>query len=754
VTVHVFGIRHHGPGSARSLRHALDALLPDILLVEGPPDAEHLLAFASHEQMQPPVALLVHVAGEPGRAVFYPFASFSPEWQAIVHGARRAVPVRFMDLAQAHRFAMGSRSARESEGESEGGGEESRDVDDDPLSLLARAAGFEDGERWWDFAVESRRDPNGVFEAVLEAMTALRQELHGEIPTRNAMLERRREAAMRRAIRAAVREGFQRIAVVCGAWHAPALLKPVVIKEDDALLKGLPKLKVDAAWVPWSYGRLTLASGYGAGVASPAWYDHLFHHDSGLTERWLTKAARLLREEDLDASPAHVIDASRLAEALAALRERPAPGLDELCDAARSVLCFGDPTPLRLIGSRLIVGERLGRVPDDAPAVPLARDLAREQKRLRFAPKAEPKMVDLDLRRELDRERSQLLHRLVLLGIEWGVLEEALGKKGTFHELWNVCWNPELAVAIVEACRWGNTVHDAATSFATDQARRKTKLADLTTLLDGALLAHLPLAVARIAVFLRSRAAVASDVDQLMDALPSLAGILRYGDVRKTDSEMVAELVDGIVPRICIGLPAACAALADDAADAMFARIESTHAAIRMLSREPLAEAWYETLRELANQDIDRLHGLIGGRACRLLRDADIFDASTLAQRLSFALSASAEPARAAAWTEGLLRGSGPLLVHDPALWQILDDWLCELADDTFTTTLPLLRRTFATFTPPERRSMGERLRRSAQSRAHPDRTTDTEVSFDEQAADAALSTVAALLGLTPRSES
>jgi len=741
VTVHIFGIRHHGPGSARSLCDALDALAPDILLIEGPPDAEHLIGFAAHEQMQPPVALLVHVAGEPGRAVFYPFASFSPEWQAILYGARNALPIRFMDLAQAHRFALESPQTVD-EGERL----------EDPLSHLARAAGFEDGERWWDFVVESRRDASGVFDAILEAMTAVREELQGELVARDAVLERQREAAMRRVVRAAIREDFQRIAVVCGAWHAPALLKLSPAKEDDALLKGLPKLKVEAAWVPWSYGRLTLSSGYGAGVASPAWYDHLFCHAAGLTERWLTQAARLLREEDLDASPAHVIDASRLAETLAALRERPAPGLDELCDAARSVLCFGDAAPLRLISARLIVGERLGRVPDDAPAVPLARDLAREQKRLRFAPKAEAKLIDLDLRRELDRERSQLLHRLLLLDIEWGVLEEARGKKGTFHELWNVSFSPELAVAIVEASRWGNTVHDAATSFATDQARQKRKLAELTALLDRALLAHLPLAVGRIAVFLRSRAAVASDVDQLMDALPSLAAILRYGDVRKTDSDMVADLVDGVVPRICIGLPAACAALADDAAEAMFERIESTHAAVRMLPRESLAQAWYQTLTELANQDVDRLHGLIGGRACRLLRDAGVFDASMLAQRLSFALSASTEPSHAAAWIEGLLRGSGPLLVHDPALWQILDDWLSELGDETFTTTLPLLRRTFATFTPPERRSMGERLRRRVQSVARAARSA-AEESFDEEAANAALPTVAALLGLKSGSE-
>ena len=41
--VHLFGVRHHGPGCARSLRAALEELQPDILLVEGPPDAQDVL---------------------------------------------------------------------------------------------------------------------------------------------------------------------------------------------------------------------------------------------------------------------------------------------------------------------------------------------------------------------------------------------------------------------------------------------------------------------------------------------------------------------------------------------------------------------------------------------------------------------------------------------------------------------------------------------------------------------------------------
>ena len=41
--VHVFGIRHHGPGSARSVSRALRELRPDCVLVEGPPEADDLL---------------------------------------------------------------------------------------------------------------------------------------------------------------------------------------------------------------------------------------------------------------------------------------------------------------------------------------------------------------------------------------------------------------------------------------------------------------------------------------------------------------------------------------------------------------------------------------------------------------------------------------------------------------------------------------------------------------------------------------
>ena len=104
--VHYFGIRHHGPGCARSLVRAFEQLQPDCVLVEGPPEAEGVLAALLHEQMQPPVALLSYCPDEPARAVYHPFAVFSPEWQALRHGTTHGVPTRFIDLPQAVRMAQ------------------------------------------------------------------------------------------------------------------------------------------------------------------------------------------------------------------------------------------------------------------------------------------------------------------------------------------------------------------------------------------------------------------------------------------------------------------------------------------------------------------------------------------------------------------------------------------------------------------------------------------------------------------------
>ena len=465
----ILPIRHHGPGSARSVARALEANPPATLLIEGPVDADGLLPFLNDPALTPPVAVMAHVQGQHERSVFYPLAEFSPEFVAIRWALARGVPVAFMDLPAAVTLASKEDEApAEADPDAESPPASPADaVRSDPLALLAQAAGYSDFERWWDALVESRGEGEAVFAAIAEVMAAVREAEDDHTSERDLI----REAQMRQTIRTALKKGS--VAVVCGAWHAPALTPEVLAREakaDPALVKGLPKAKVALTITPWTHGRLTQASGYGAGVTSPGWYAHLYSTPAQVSERWLTRSARLLRARGLDASSAQVIDAVRLADALAALRGRHLAGLDELTDATQAVFAWDSDTPLRLLSEELFVGEALGSVPGGVPAVPLEQDLAATLGRLRLKREATTRDQVLDLREDAGLGRSQLFHRLNLLGVPWAK-EGASRGSGTFKETWTLRWEPEFSVRLVEASRYGNTLVRAAHTAATSQAR-------------------------------------------------------------------------------------------------------------------------------------------------------------------------------------------------------------------------------------------------------------------------------------------
>ncbi|MFE7386269.1 DUF5682 family protein [Streptomyces sp. NPDC057582] len=775
----LLGVRHHGPGSARAVRAALEATRPQAVLIEGPPEGDALLPLAADERMRPPVALLAHAVDDPGQAAFWPLAAFSPEWVAIRWALAHDVPVRFIDLPAANSLAMTQAVEREpgrdggGGGEADGTGGADGGVDGepapgcspghapiDPIGVLAGTAGYDDPERWWEDVVEHRTqggeavDPRAPFAALAEAMTALRDVYGDGGHPRDAV----REAYMRIQLRKAVKEFGDDIAVVCGAWHVPALGTRTTLAADRALLKGLPKLKAELTWVPWSHRRLARHSGYGAGIDSPGWYGHLFEAADRPIERWMTKVAGLLRDEDRFVSSAHVIEAVRLAETLAALRGRPLAGLSETIDAIRAVMCEGSDVPLALVRDRLIVGETLGEVPDTAPAVPLQRDLTRQQRTLRLKPEALERELELDLRKDTDAARSRLLHRLRILAVGWGEPATGRGSTGTFRESWRLRWEPELYVQVAEAGTWGTTVLSAATAKAGSQAVSATALAEVTALAERCLLAELPEALPVVMRALADRAALDADVGHLADALPALARTLRYGDVRSTDTAALGEVATGLAGRICVGLPPACTGLDADGAAELRRKVDGVHTAIGLLAGTVpaggLRERWAAVLHKLAARDT--VAGVIRGRSTRLLLDDGRLEEDDAARLMGLALSPGTPPADAAAWIEGFVGGAdggGMLLVHDERLLGLVDAWLAGVPADTFTDVLPLLRRTFSAYEAGVRRTLGELVRRGPAAGAPAATAAGTAApgfgpGLDEARADAVVPVLRLLLGL------
>ncbi|RYB93951.1 hypothetical protein EUA93_06030 [Nocardioides oleivorans] len=747
MTVDVYGVRHHGPGSARAVLGALEQQPPDLVLVEGCPELDAIVDLLGHPDMVPPVAGLVYAVDEPRLATFYPLARFSPEWVAIRWALSRGVPVRFLDLPAAHSFAL-TAEAREPT-ESPPAPPAARL---DPIGTLAASAGYDDAERWWEDAVEQRHDsPAERFDAIRDAMAAVRESDTRSADDPDVLDNARREAWMRRILRAAIKEAPQdRIAVVCGAWHAPALVPADFppVSRDQALLTKLPRTKVATAWAPWTAARLSYASGYGAGVGAPGWYQHLFDHMSGddpdprdLATSWLVRVARTLREESLDASTASVVEAARLAETLATVRWRPSVGLSELDDAAQTVLCEGSRLPLDLVHERLVVGQALGTVPESAPIVPLAADLARQQRTLKLRPTASVRQVDLDLRRESQLARSVLLHRLVLLGVRWGEPADTGRTTGTFKESWSLEWRPELAVDLVEAGIWGTTVAAAAAARAADRAEKAADLADLAALVSACLTADLPDGIGAVLDALDARAAVQHDVPALLATVEPLARTCRYGDVRGVDTARVHTVLGATVLRACVGLPMACASLDEESAEVMVKAVASAQRGLALLADDDLDRAWAEAMESVSAPE--HVAGGVAGRATRILLDGGHIDSDTAAHRMGRRLSLAAPAPQAAAWLAGFLAGDAVLLVHDPVLLGLVDEWIDGLDETTFEDLLPLVRRTFSEFSRAERRTIGEQVSRLGRPDERPAGTSDLDL---EQAAPA-LHAVARLIG-------
>jgi Family of unknown function (DUF5682) len=783
--IQLLGVRHHGPGSARSVVAELDRVRPSVVLIEGPADADPLLGLAAAPGMSPPVALLGYAPDEPRVSAFWPYAVFSPEWQALAWAARAGVPVRFCDLPAGVVLARAAPACGD-EGETVAGEAEAGtrsespscpaadfDFAADPIGALAAAAGYDDPERWWEDLVEARTDGSSPFPALTEAMAELRAG-----SPEASLHERRREAHMRQVLRGALKGTDGVVAVVCGAWHAPALAWPLPPATADAtLLRGLPKRKAALAWVPWTHSRLATASGYGAGITSPGWYHHVFATPAQTVERWLTRVAAVLRERDLPVSSAHVIEAVRLASSLAVLRGRPAAGLAEVSEATLAVLCEGDPVVAGYVTRDLVVGELLGTVPADAPPVPLDADLRARARALKLKISPLAVTLDLDLRRELDRGRSEFLHRLDALGIGFGQITESVVRAtGTFRETWTVRWQPSLSVAVIDAAGWGNSVAEASAARLIDLALSASSLPAVTEAVSAVLLAGLSsVALAPVLRALDAVAALDEDVTSLMTAVPSLVRAIRYGTVRGTPSGSLSAVVDALVIRICAALPGSVGGLADDAAARLREAMDGLHAALAVYgaagpsgsgSAPGSRERWIDALGGLAGRR--DVHGLVAGRVTRMLADAGALTWAQAATRFQAALSVGVPPAAKAAWAEGFLgspsgggstggggSGGGLLLVHDADLLGVLDQWVASLGAEEFVEVLPLLRRTFGGFTEPERaaigraaRALGTRGEPGAGSGKGPSRAADGGI--DGARAAGAARTVALILGGGP----
>lgn len=743
--LHILGIRHHGPGSARSVCNALASIQPDCILIEGPPDANTIIGQLQHPDFKPPVALLLNTPVQKevrSQAVFYPFAEFSPEWQALQYALRQQVVVEFMDLPLQHRFALEKQwveqrlqqdqlltDEQEIELNQQDNIESEHDLEQhylsirrDPIQLLAEQAGYQDSERFWEHLVEQQPHAGQMFTAISDAMAALRDHLLSQQPenytSEDQLLEQYREAYMRKVIKQAEKQGYQNIVVICGAWHAPVLADiKTQNKADTALLKGLPKVKVDAAWIAWTHGRLNRDSGYGAGVQAVGWYTHLWKHyqqtleenvdGEKITIDWLSKFAYALRQAGYDASSAQIIDAVQLIQSLLQLRGRRIPDLEDLFEVIRSVLNHGLDIPQPIL-TKLLEDEQLGQVPAELIELPIQKDFLQQVKHFRLKLEAPHRDITLDLREAFDLAKSQFLHCVKLLGLDWAELTGTGAKQGSFKEIWHLSWQPESSLYLNEMSLWGNSIQLATQSYLENRIKQCEDVAQIAELIENLLLSGLDQSLNLALDKLNELTTQHQDPSIILATLKPLITAIRYGSVRQFSMQHLHQLVEHLAIRLMLSLPNYCVQLNAEMAQQFAQQLQALYELLEQLQKDELQQLWQDTLQQLLY--LEQMQGYLHGCCVRLAREQQLIDVEQTQGFLSRALSIGPTADYSAAWFEGFLTHQALLLIHGQSLWDTVSQWVNQLQEQQFIELLPILARTASSFSPAEAQQLIQKV--------------------------------------------
>jgi hypothetical protein len=352
----------------------------------------------------------------------------------------------------------------------------------------------------------------------------------------------------------------------------------------------------------------------------------------------------------------------------------------------------------------LVIGQRVGEIDEAVPQMPLAADLARQQRKLKLKPEALDTDISLDLRSDAGLAKSLLLHRLTLINVPWGVAQGSGSSRGTFRENWRLRWDPEFSVRLAEALVYGATIEQAAGNCAIAKAGGAKSLPEISELVRGCLDAGLEQAANAAIAILQRQAAATNDIAALAGAIPPLAAILRYGTAREMPTLALRLLVTSLTQAVCAGLVYASRSLQAEAAQDMRNRLAALDGAMGLIEDDGLTEAWRRALGLVCNDGAS--HPLLAGFAVRALYEQGELAPEPAALHLSRALSPSATPQAAGDWLDGFLGKSGQILLHDATLRAIIDGWLCTRSEVEFINLLPMLRRGFSSFDLSERRRL------------------------------------------------
>ncbi|REK76756.1 DUF5682 family protein [Paenibacillus paeoniae] len=723
---HYFGIRHLSPAGSYHLLALLNDVKPTAILIEGPSDAGELAAQLTSRGVEPPVALLAYTDQLPVRTLLYPFAGYSPEYQALKWARWNHCHAEFIDLPTEISLALADRRRAPRVEASQT--DESQLSSGSLYSRIAELSGEPDYEAYWERHFEHNLQPDAYRRAILHYSTEMRILTENEElkqAPQEAAYNEIRESYMRRKIHEAIASGHlpEKIVVLSGAHHTPALALSLPAMTDEELAK-LPRKSAKMTLMPYSYYKLSSHSGYGAGNQAPAYFELLWRcmqegELDSLPALYLSSVASRMREEGTWRSTASVIEGVRMAKALAVMHDGHQPTWRDLRDAATVLFGYGEFSVVAEALARTDIGTAIGSLPEGVSQTPVQDDLNRELKRLKLA-KYKTLVaggLELDLRENrrvkseesayLDLGRSVFLHRLSALGIRFARKQGVRQSDATWAEHWVLQWSPEAEIETVESTLKGETIELATAYVIHEELVACTDITMAAQMIRRSCECGLPQVMGQATSALQRLGVDAGSFEQIAKTVHELSVMLQYGSIRRVDTTALVPIMRQLFLRGALMLQEA-AGCNDDAAVGMIEAIHLLNTAAQEHYEEVDERLWVEQLSMLAERD-DR-NAKLSGYAFSILLERNVAGEDECAKEVSRRLSPGIPADLGAGWFEGISMRNRYALLSRTYLWRQLDAYIGSLEAEPFKRSLVFLRRAFGSFEPREKAAIAEMM--------------------------------------------
>ena len=722
--IYFFGVRHLSPAAAYHLISFLEGHKPKCILIEGPSDATPLMSQIAEKGVKPPIAMLGYTTELPIETVLYPFASYSPEYQAICWGVKKKVTLRFIDLPSENMLKLKQEQRTDEETEK---AKEFYLYHNTLYQRIAQEGEETDYEDFWERNYEHNLTEDSFAPTLALQSGEMRDMVIGK-EYDNAPFDFSynliREAYMKREIERACTEFKpEEIVVIVGAYHLSGI-KSNSPAMTDAELKKLPKATSQLTLMPYSYLRLSSRTGYGAGNKAPYYFELMWKamkEDTmgQLAATYLAKVAKILRGQGQNASSASVIEAVRLANTLSAMKGGAYPVLADLHDAV--ITCFGggDLATVAEAINKVDIGTAIGSLPEEVSQTPVQEDMNQELKRLKLTnyKSAVAQDLSLDLRENLkvktkeaafiDLNRSTFLHRLEVLGIHFATQQHIAQDKASWAEKWVLQWSPEVEIEIVEANLKGETLEIATAFVLKEQLTESTDLSKVAQIIRQACECQLTHIFSNALSTLQRLLVDSNSFTETALAAQELSVLIQYGDLRQFNLEPLKPILQQLFLRASLLLLEASSC--DDKASKPIVEAINTMEFIAEQQYDLVdVETWHKELTHLAWRD--DVNTKLSGVAFAILLEHNLATEDECAREVSRRLSAGVPADLGASWFEGFSGRNRYALLSRTVIWKELDNYVSQLDEEQFMRSVVFLRRAFSDFEPNQKNSIAELL--------------------------------------------